>query len=82
VAGDRRRQADIVLDLIDGALRDCGLSGDAMRWSPDPDAAPALPDRRPVLTWLAGLTREMRRVLRPAPDPPLLVHEMGAGRGR
>jgi hypothetical protein len=82
VAGDRWRRVDVVLDLIDGALRDCGLSGDAMRWSPDPATARVLPDRHPVLTWLAGLVREMRRVLRPAPDPPALVQELGVGRGR
>jgi hypothetical protein len=28
-----------VLDLIEGALRDCETSGDAMRWSPDADQA-------------------------------------------
>lgn len=32
-----------ILDLIDGALDDCELSDDAMRWSPDVDREPALP---------------------------------------
>jgi hypothetical protein len=31
--------ADGTLDLIDGALRDYELSSDAMRWTPDRDAA-------------------------------------------
>jgi hypothetical protein len=29
---------DAILDAIDGALRDCTVSPDAMRWSPDPEA--------------------------------------------
>jgi len=35
-----------VLDLIDGALQDYETSGDAMRWSPDPDQAAATTGRQ------------------------------------
>jgi hypothetical protein len=30
-----------ILDVIDGTLRDYAVSGDAMRWSPDPEAREA-----------------------------------------
>jgi hypothetical protein len=35
-----------VLDMIDGALRDAEVGGDAMRWSPDPDQAAAATGRQ------------------------------------
>jgi hypothetical protein len=38
-----------VLDMIDGALSDAEVGGDAMRWSPDPDQASSEPgDAYPV----------------------------------
>lgn len=40
---------DSVLDAIDGALCDHQVSADAMRWTPDPDAAETgMPSRSPL----------------------------------
>lgn len=65
-----------VLDAIDGALDDWSVSGDAMRWSPDPEPerqpAPTLPPPLPpgseparAPQWMLGM-----RVIEDAAVPP------------
>lgn len=56
-------EIDHVIEAIDGALADYSVSGDAMRWSPEPDPAEEPPGSplRPTLasvmdgSWLAGI---------------------------
>lgn len=63
-------RTDHVLDAIDGALHDYHLSGDAMRWTPDP--APPRPTRieltpeqaERIASVMAGvITESVRRVV-------------------
>lgn len=66
---------DIILDLIDNAIRD-STSADAMRWTPDADAAVSVPPRRPAPA-SAPLPRRRarpsgRRPGHPMVDPPRL----------
>lgn len=49
-----------VLAAIDGALRDPGVSGDAMRWTPGPPAAP--PASKPAPS--SGLPPALPRVMK------------------
>ncbi len=61
-----------VLDLIDNALRDYAVSGEAMRWTPDAAVAGEVRERWPVVVWAADLVRSVihafRVVRSPAPD--------------
>jgi hypothetical protein len=45
-----------ILDAIDSSLRDNSVSADAMRWSPDPEAAEAEEDWRPWIDMPRRLT--------------------------
>lgn len=47
-----------ITDAIDNAIRDYGVSEDAMRWAPDPPAEPRFRPMPEVVVWFEVDTRE------------------------